>query len=110
MAIKPIDSLPGEQVDQYNEARNALTEDVTQIIKDNIPLCEITSEKYTTNTMRDAIKRAIRYATVYWNRREDVQNGDAQRVSEDMFSVLRRKDSDGKFHFYIEFSKNKEDG
>lgn len=109
MAIKPIDSLPGEQVDQYNEARNALTEDVTQIIKDNVSLCEITSEKYTTNTMRDAIKRAIRYATVYWNRREDVQSGDAQRVSEDMFSILRRKDNDGNYHFYIKFSMIEEE-
>ena len=109
MAIMPIESLPGEQVDQFKAARDALTEDVLQIIRQKIPLCEITSEKYTTNTMRDALKRAVRYAEVLWNRREAVQEGEIERVDGNMFTIIRRKSHDGKYHYYIEFSGAKED-
>lgn len=108
MAITPIEKLPGEKVDLYKEARIRLENDILQIVRDKITLCEITSEMYTTNTMRDALKRAIRYAVVHSNHRNNVKRGETGHLDESMFSIIRRKDAEGKHHFYIEYTAEKE--
>ncbi len=106
MAIKPIENLPGTQVDKYEAARDGLIEDVIQIIREKIPLCEITSEAYTVNTMRSAISAAIRRGTVRWN--QSLPEG-APRIWPDRFTILRRKDAEKKPHFYIQYDVPEEE-
>ena len=104
MAIKVIDKLPGIGTeDSYKEARDQVMEDVLQIIRENIPLCEITVDGYSSHYQRDAINHAIRRACSKYNRNDRPEEG--MRVSTDCFELTGRKDSDGKRHWYIKFKK-----
>ena len=103
MAITPIEKLPDDPASKYKEARAQLIDDVLEIIAKDIPLCEVTSEAYTTNTMRDALKHAIHNAVYRWNNRPVAKKGQHHKVSADMFTITRRKDDDGAFHFYVQY-------
>ena len=101
MAIKPIDNLPGGQMDVFNEARQQVVSDILQIIREGIPLCEITIKNYSENYYRSIIKDAIRKACGRYNDSPVAQT--PSKVYSDMFEIARRKGGDGKYHWYIKY-------
>lgn len=107
MAIKPIDSLPGGQMDAFNEARQQVVSDILQIIREGIPLCEITIKNYSENYYRSIIKDAIRKACGRYNDSPVAQT--PSKVYSDMFEIARRKGDDGKHHWYIKYNKPAEE-
>ena len=107
MAIKPIDSLPGGQMDAFNEARQQVVSDILQIIREGIPLCEITIKNYSENYYRSIIKDAIRKACARYNDSQVAHT--PSKVYSDMFEIARRKGDDGKHHWYIKYNKPAEE-
>ena len=107
MAIKPVDSMPGVPEDAFKEARKQVLEDVLQIIRERIPLCEITIMHYSENYYRSIIKEAIRKACDRYNNTRTIET--PFDVYPDMFDVSRRKGYDGKYHWYIKFDMQPEE-
>lgn len=101
MAIKPVESMPGAPEDVFKVARKQVLDDILQIIRERIPLCEITIKHYSENYYRSIIKEAIRKACDRYNDTRTVQ--EPTDVYPDMFDVSRRKGYDGKYHWYIKF-------
>ena len=102
MAIKPIECLPGSQQDAFNDAKQQIVSDIMQIIQENIPLCEITIKNYSENYYRSAISHAIRSACA---RHNNMVADAADKVWAEDFEVVRRKDENGKRHWYIKFRR-----
>ena len=102
MAIMPIDEIPESSDDKRKTLRDKLMNDVLQIIKQQIPLCEITSG-YRDSTMRAGLQTAIRRAVYRWNQKH------IQDLSYDDLIIHRRKEDDGSVHWYIEFKGVKVD-
>jgi hypothetical protein len=102
VAIKPIECLPGSQQDAFNDAKQQIVSDIMQIIQENIPLCEITIKNYSENYYRSAISHAIRSACA---RHNNMVADAADKVWVEDFEVIRRKDENGKRHWYIKFRR-----
>ena len=107
MAIKPVESMPGAPEDVFKVARKQVLDDILQIIRERIPLCEITIKHYSENYYRSIIKEAIRKACDRYNDTRTIQT--PLHVYPDMFDVSRRKGDDGKYHWYIKFKTHQEE-
>ena len=83
MPIVPIEKLPEKPTSDYEAAQAKAIQDVIQIIRERIPLCEITMDVYSGNYMRSAIHCAIRRASEDWFQR---------RRCADWFQRLRCED------------------
>jgi len=100
--IKQIDKIPDgdSRSDKYRKAQEAVIADIMQIMRDNIPLCEVTVEEYSENYKRDVIQHAINLAV--WRYKKDTDLV-IDRYKD--FEVTTRKDEAGKKHYYIEYKK-----
>ena len=99
MAITPIEKLPAKPTSVYEAAQERAIQDVLQIIRERIPLCEITMDAYSGNYMRSAINYAIRRAGWRWNK----DNPDNRIDYFTQLDVTSRKDKDGNRHWYIKY-------
>ena len=108
MAIKPVESMPGLPEDDFKVARKQVLDDILQIIRERIPLCEITIKNYSENYYRSIIKDAIRKACTRYN--DSLVAQTPACVYPDMFDISRRKGDDGKYHWYIKFDIPAEEG
>ena len=100
--ITAIDKIPDgtDKTAKYRKAEEAVIADVMQIMRENIPLCEITVEEYSENYKANVIRCAIRNAVWRYKRETDM----AIDQYED-FDVTTRKDKAGKKHYYIKYKK-----
>lgn len=99
MAITPIEKLPEKPTSDYEAAQAKAIQDVLQIIRERIPLCEITMDAYSGNYMRSAVHTAIRRACWRWNK-----DNQERRIDFYMqFEVISRNDKDGNRHWYIKY-------
>ena len=102
MAITPIEKLPAKPTSVYEAAQAQAIEDVLQIIRERIPLCEITMDAYSGNYKRSALNSAIRRACWRWNKDNQEKRIDFYT----QFEVTSRKDKDGNRHWYIKYKPN----
>ena len=100
--ITPIDKIPDgkDRMAKYCRAQEAIIADIMQIMRDNIPLCEVTVEEYSENYKRDVIQHAINLAV--WRYKKDTDLV-IDRYKD--FEVTTRKDEAGKTHYYIKYKK-----
>lgn len=98
MGIKVIDSLP---IIEKKEKLKDLMEDIREIIRNRIRICEIVNTKYSSSTMRERLNRAMR--EVLWDLAKTVENG-KERVpnAKEVFTITMRKE-DGEPHWYVLF-------
>lgn len=99
MAIMAIEKLPEKPTSTYKAAQAQAIEDVLQIIRERITLCEITMDAYSGNYIRSAIHYAIRRACWHWNK----DNPENRIDFYTQFDVTSRKDKDGNRHWYIKY-------
>lgn len=100
--ITAIDKIPDglDGAEKYRRAKESVVFDAMRIIRENIPLCEITVDEYSENYKVQIISWALRKAVWRYNCETDMeidQNND--------FNVFTRKDKAGKKHYYIEYKK-----
>lgn len=100
--IKQIDKIPDglDRMEKFRRAKEAVAFDAMRIIRENIPLCEITVDEYSENYKVQIISWALRKAVWRYNcetHMEIDQNKD--------FNVFTRKDEAGKKHYYIEYKR-----
>ena len=100
--ITAIDKIPDgpDRTAKYKRAQEAVITDVMRIIRDNIPLCEITVDEYSENYKRNVISYAIRIAVWRYKRETDMIIDQYKD-----FEVTTRKDEAGKKHYYIEYKR-----
>ena len=99
MAITPIEKLPEKPTSDYEAAQQKAIQDVLQIIRERISLCEITMDAYSGNYMRTAIHTAIRRACWRWNKDNQERRIDFYT----QFEVTSRKDKGENRHWYIKY-------
>ena len=97
--ITPIDKLPEKPTSDYEAAQAKAIQDILQIIRERIPLCEITMDAYSGSYIRSAIHLAIRRACWRWNKDNQEKRIDFYT----QFEVTSRKDKDGNRHWYIKY-------
>lgn len=97
--ITPIDKLPEKPTSDYEAAQAKAIQDILQIIRERIPLCEITMDAYSGSYIRSAIHWAIRRACWRWNKDNQEKRIDFYT----QFEVTSRKDKDGNRHWYIKY-------
>ena len=102
MAITLIEKLPEKPTSRYEAAQAQAIEDVLQIIRERIPLCEITMDAYIGNYKRSALNSAIRKACCKYNRENALERGDRIDYFE-QFDLTSRKDKDGIRHWFIKY-------
>ena len=102
MMIKQIDKIPDgpDGMAKYRRAKEAVVFDTMRIIRENIPLCEITVDEYSENYKAQIISWALRKAAWHYNCETDM---DIDGYKD--FNVFTRKDEAGKRHYYIEYKK-----
>lgn len=100
--ITAIDKIPDgpDRTTKYRIAKDAVIVDIMRIIRENIPLCEITVDEYSENYKAQIINWCIRKVVWSYTCKTDM------KIDENKdFNVFTRKDEAGKKHYYIKYKK-----
>ncbi len=106
MGIKVMESLPFEDVTR-NLRQEKLRADLRQILDEKIRYCELTDYQYSMSCAVEKIRDEMRRVAYHYSRDHKLAVALNSEGLSECFKVHKKKQEDGTFKLYIEFSPEK---